>query len=160
MFLTTAIVTTATIAGCSTSNEGTSEPPQNDSAEDKDSEQDAEPEEDERTIPNEMMKTFSVENELDEKINVTIVITDINGNVTEDTSFSIGANERYDDHVYIADVKGSYTAEVTVEGRGTVTSRFDYGSPVGEPLLRIAPARLGPNEDDPFSVAIDMAPNV
>ncbi|WP_139326551.1 hypothetical protein [Natrinema saccharevitans] len=169
IFLTTAIVTTATIAGCSTSNGGTAEPSENDSTEDKDSEQDTEDkdseqdtesEEDDETVPKGTMRTFSVENGFDEEIKGIIKITNISGDVTGEASFSMKPKESYDNHAHIADKKGMYTAEVTVEGRGTVTNRFDYASPISDPHLTIAPADLGPNEDDPFAVQIDLAPDV
>ncbi|NUB91629.1 hypothetical protein HT576_11450 [Haloterrigena sp. SYSU A121-1] len=110
------------------------------------------------------VKHLTVRNSLNESINATIVVRDLDtGTVLSETNITTPEPRederavRADKSIPTADESGNYTAAITIEGRGTVTTEFDLRTPVSDPVLYIG---LAPNDGEPFGAGVDGAPAV
>ncbi|WP_339102289.1 hypothetical protein [Haloterrigena salinisoli] len=111
------------------------------------------------------VKHLTVQNGLNESIDGTIVVRDLDtGTVLSETNIT-APKPQGDDRgvpadttIPTADESGNYSAEITVEGRGTVTTEFHLRTPVSDPVLYIG--GVAPDEDEPFGAGVDGAPAV
>ncbi|WP_211338360.1 hypothetical protein [Haloterrigena salifodinae] len=110
------------------------------------------------------VKQLTVHNSLNESITATIVVRDLDtGTVLSETNITAPEPQgddrivRADKSIPTSDESGNYTAEITIEGRGTVTTEFNLRTPVSDPVLYIG---LAPDDGEPFSASVDGAPAV
>ncbi|WP_152423370.1 hypothetical protein [Haloterrigena salina] len=151
--LLAAIPSTTLIAGCITSD---AEPTNNtDDTNDDPYNQPAQYDE---------VKQLTVHNSLNESITATIVVRDLDtGTILSETNITAPEPQgddrsvRADKRIPTADESGNYTAEITIEGRGAVTTEFNLRTPVSDPVLYIGLAR---DDGEPFSASVDGAPAV
>lgn len=104
------------------------------------------------------VKSLTVENGLETDLNATITIRNGDGTILSETNVSAPKGGHPDKQIPVADESGDYTAEITVDGRGTVTTSFDLRTPVSDPVLYIG--EIVPDEGEPFGAAVDGAPAV
>ncbi|MFA9417127.1 hypothetical protein [Natrinema sp. HArc-T2] len=150
----------AAVAGC-LSDSGSDNPndhTENEPTNDEEYNQPAEDDEYNQPAEYDEVKNFTVENDLNETLNGSVTVIDNDEDATlSETNITIQAGEQVPDRIPTADESGNYTVEVTVEGRGTVANDFNLRTPVTEPHLYISESR---DDDEPFSVGVDGAPEV
>lgn len=113
------------------------------------------------------VKHLTVVNQMNESINATVVIRDTDAeSVLSETNITApkregeegrGMGSYAEKSIPTADESGNYVAEITIEGRGTVTTEFNLRTPVSGPVLYIDRSN-GANES--FSAGVDGAPDV
>lgn len=157
--LLSTIPSTTLIAGCITSDSG-----ENNNGERKTNNSENEYQYNQPAQYDEV-KHLTVRNGLNESVNATIVVRDLDtGTVLSETNITAPKPQgddggvRADKTIPTADESGNYSAEITVEGRGTVTTEFDLRTPVSDPVLYIG--GVAPDEDEPFGAGVDGAPAV